>query len=124
MLEGSHGSLLNYSTAVALGILNIQLHHITSTPIHEQLFRQYPALFEGIGQLKGVEVKLHIDTKVPPVAQKARCIPFNLRNKIEHELKILEEQHIIERVDGPTPWVSPLVLIPKKSGEVRVCVDM
>ena len=125
VLEGSHGSLLSYSTAVALGILNIQLHHITSKPIHEQLFKQYPALlFEGIGKLKGVEVKLHIDTKVPPVAQKARRIPFHLRKKVEHELKILEEQHIIERVDGPTPWVSPLVLIPKKSGEVRICVDM
>ena len=95
VLEGSHGSLLGYSTAVALGILNMQLHHITSTPIHEQLFRQYPAPFEGIGQLKGVEVKLHIDTKVPLVAQKARRIPFHLRKKVEHELKILEEQHII-----------------------------
>ena len=44
--------------------------------------------------------------------------------KVEHELKVLEEQHIIEKVNGSTPWVSPLVLIPKKSGAVRVCVDM
>ena len=39
------------------------------------------------------------------MAQKARRIPFHLRKKVEHELKVLEEQHIIERVDGPTPWV-------------------
>ena len=90
----------------------------------EQLCRQYPSVFEGIGKLKGIEVQLHIDTKVTPVAQKARRIPFHLRKKVEHELKVLEEQHIIERVNGPTPWVSPLVLIPKKSGAVRVCVDM
>ena len=80
--------------------------------------------FEGIGKLKGVEIKLHVDAKVPPVAQRARRIPFHLRNKVEHELKILEQRHIIEKVNGPTPWVSPLVLIPKKSGEVRICVDM
>ena len=124
VLEGSHGSLLSYSTAVDLGILDIQLHHISSTPMCEQLSRQYPSLFEGIGKLKGIKAQLHVDTKVTPVAQKARRIPFHLRKKVERELKILKEQHIIERVDGPTPWVPPLVLIPKKNGAVRICVDM
>ena len=45
VLEGNHGSLLSYSTAVDMGILDIQLHHISSTPMCEQLFRQYPSLF-------------------------------------------------------------------------------
>jgi hypothetical protein len=27
-------------------------------------------------------------------------------------------------VDGSTPWVSPIVVVPKDSGEVRICVDM
>ena len=31
---------------------------------------------------------------------------------------------IIEGVEGPTPWISPIVVLPKKSGEVRICVDM
>ena len=35
-----------------------------------------------------------------------------------------KKQGIIERVLGPTPWISPLVIIPKKSGGVRICVDM
>ena len=30
---------------------------------------------------------------------------------------------IIEKVQGPTPWVSPTV-VPKPSGEIRLCVDM
>ena len=124
VLEGSHGSLLSYLTAVNLGILNIQLYHVKNTPMHEQLFKQYPALFEGIGQLKGAEVKLHIDTELPTVAQKARQIPFHLHKKVELKLKTMEERKIIEKVDGPTPWLSPLVLIPKKNGEVRICVDM
>ena len=124
VLEGSHGSLLSYSTAVDLGILDIQLHHISNTPMCEQLCRQYPSVFEGIGKLKGTKVQLHIDTKVTPVEQKARRIPFHLCKKVEHELKVFEGQHIIERVNGLTPWVSPLVLIPKISGAVHVCVDM
>ena len=40
------------------------------------------------------------------------------------ELKHLEELDIIEPVTGPTPWVSPIVAVPKSSGQVRICVDM
>lgn len=36
VLEGSHGSLLSYSTAVDLGIFSIRFHHITGMPVHEQ----------------------------------------------------------------------------------------
>ncbi|CAB3986642.1 Retrovirus-related Pol poly from transposon [Paramuricea clavata] len=46
--------------------------------------------------------------------------------KTGHFAKIrrLEALDIIEQVDGPTPWVSPIVVVPKKSGEIRLCVDM
>ena len=124
VLQGSHGSLLSYATAVDLGILNMQINNVMNTLTYEQLLKQYPALFHGIGKLKGTEVKLYIDPTVSPVAQKARRIPFHLRKKVELELSNLERQGIIERVDGPTPWVSPLVVIPKKNGDVRLCVDM
>ena len=43
---------------------------------------------------------------------------------MEQELSNLEHQNIIERVKGPTPRVSPLVVIPKKNEDVRICVDM
>ena len=77
------------------------------TPVHEQLCHQYSGIFNGIGKLKGVEVKLHIDQSVPPpVAQRARRIPFHMRKKVAKELDQLEQQGIIEKVDGPTPWVS------------------
>jgi hypothetical protein len=34
--------------------------------------------------------------------------------------------YIIEKVDGSTPWVSPMVVAPKpkNANEIRVCVDM
>jgi len=43
---------------------------------------------------------------------------------VEKELKRLEKLDIIETVEGHTPWISPIVVVPKKSGEVRICVDM
>ena len=47
-----------------------------------------------------------------------------MRSQVERKLKDLEDQDVIERVEGPTPWVSALVPIPKKDRDVRICVDM
>lgn len=30
----------------------------------------------------------------------------------------------IEEVDGPTPWVNQVVIIPKADGDIRLCIDM
>ena len=81
-------------------------------------------MFEGAGKVDGVEIKLHIDQDVSPKQQQHRRIPFHIRRDVENELDRLDKLDIIERVDGPTPWVSPIVVVPKKSGDVRICVDM
>ena len=125
VLPGNNGSLLGHKTATSLNVINLHVNHVKEEMSeHERLIRQHPNIFEGIGNLKGVEVQLHIDKEVPPIAQRARRIPFHLRKHVEKELAHLEKQGIIEDVEGPTSWVSPLVIIPKKSGEVRLCVDM
>ena len=61
-----------------------------------------------------------------PVAQQQRRVPFHLREKVEMELKSLESQDIIEKVPESehTDWVSPIVVVPKKEGKIRICVDM
>ncbi|KAJ1138164.1 hypothetical protein NDU88_004555 [Pleurodeles waltl] len=53
----------------------------------------------------------------------AQHIAFHLRPEVEKELDQLEAASIIERVTGPTPWISPIVVArrPKQPGEtVRV----
>jgi len=67
---------------------------------------------------------MHIDPEVRPVAQNPRRVPYGLRDKVAAEIDSLQKQGIIEPVQGPTPWVSPLVIVPKPSGAVRLCVDM
>ncbi|XP_045170892.2 uncharacterized protein K02A2.6-like [Mercenaria mercenaria] len=77
--------------------------------------------------MKDTEVKLYVDKNVQPVTQPHRRIPFHLRKQVEDELQRLEKLDIIEKVYGPTDWVSPIVVAPKpksKTNQIRICVDM
>ncbi len=49
-----------------------------------------------------------------------------MREKVEKKIQELEDQDIIEKVQGPTPWVSQPVFAPKPHDpdDIRVCVDM
>ena len=115
-------SLLGYTTATDLGILQIA----NAVSVGRNVFQSYPSLFSGLGRMKNVEVKLHIDENVRPVHQSHRRIPFHQRTNLEACVESLLQQDIIEPADGPTPWVSPVVLVPKpkQPGGVRLCVDM
>ena len=91
VLQGNHGSLLSYKTALALGILKLHVNQVKEgSRSVDSLEQRFPNLFTGIGQLTGDQVQLHIDTTVEPVAQKARRIPFHIRKKVEKELSNLE----------------------------------
>ena len=55
-----------------------------------------------------------------------KFIPFHQRKNLEACVESLLQQDITEPADGPTLWVSPVVLVPKpkQPGGVQLCVDM
>ena len=121
MVDGKT-SLLGYTTAADLGILRIA----DALSVERNVFQNYPSLFSGLGKMKGVEVKLDIDENVKLVHRSHRRIPFHQIKNLEACVESLLQQDIIEPSDGPTPWVSPVVLVPKpkQPGGVHLCVDM
>ena len=90
----------------------------------QQIIDKHRLLFQGIGKLKGTEVKLEIDEKVEPVAQRARRIPHSMTSKVNEKLKEILEQDITEKAGGATPWLSPRIAVSKKSEDVRLVLDM
>lgn len=60
---------------------------------------------------------------IKPVVQPLRRVPYGLRERLNIDIDYLEKLDIIEKVDSPSKWVSPIVVVPKRD-EVRLCVDM
>ncbi|CAB4008082.1 Transposon Ty3-I Gag-Pol poly [Paramuricea clavata] len=120
------GCLLGRQTATQLGLLRVgpQVSSINCTVSPHSLRQRYPSVFDGVEKLTNYQQKISINTNIKPVAQPPRRIPFHVRKQVSAKLEELERLDIIEEVRGPTPWVSPLVVVPKSSGEIRVCVDM
>ena len=124
--------LLGHETSKALGLLRIgsgvSSEFVECNVVGENLApvlqAKYPTVFVGVGKLKDYKLKLHVDSEVTPIAQKPRRVPFALREKVTAKVEDLIAKDIVERVNGPTSWVSPVVIAPKASGDIRLCVDM
>ena len=131
VIRGCHRSLLSKATSVSLGLMQIaddqaRVHAISDTGDSElnHILNKYDNSFEGLGKLKDYQLKIHIDENVPPIAQNVRRVPFHVRHQVDEKLDELLNLDVIEPVEGPTPWVSPLVVVPKPNKGIRLCLDM
>ena len=124
VIQSASVTLLSYQTSVDLGI--VPVINSVDSDIYAELCDKYKPVFTGLGKLKDKQIKFHVDENVVPIAQPARRIPFHVRDKVEQEIKRLEQIDVIEKVHGPTPWVSNIVVAPKPNApdEIRLCVDM
>lgn len=55
---------------------------------------------------------------IPP-----RRVPHAIRNQVKKELEKMVQMNIIEPVSEPTPAVSPMHVVNKGKGKLRVCMD-
>ena len=89
-----------------------------------QLLYKYQDIFKSPdGQLGRTNlVKHRIDTgNAVPIKQRPRRLPVSQIEAVDKELDKMEAEGIIEASDSP--WSSPLVIVTKKNGDLRVCVD-
>ena len=54
--------------------------------VTEKLSNKYHKVFEGVGKYNKDQVHVLINNKVPPVSQKARRIPYKMRENVLTEL--------------------------------------
>lgn len=92
------------------------------TCVNEINIEQYSDLFHGLGKLPG-KYSIVVDKNVQPVICPTRKIPLGLKEKLLSELHRMECLGVIRKVSHPTDWVNAIVLVAKKDGSIRVCLD-
>lgn len=106
--------------------MSLQCTNITQAPqgLDPELFSEFSTLFDGkLGLAANFIHKVKIRQGVTPVAAKLRRLPFSVRDAVREELQRLEQNDVIEKVDA-SEWVSPIVVVAKKNGKIRICVDL
>lgn len=117
--EKGQSNLLSKGSAFALGVLKIgypinSVNPIQKTDVERQEFPK----------IAGISAKIFVDATVEPVAQPIRRLPIVMEEEVEELIQKMLSQGIIEKVDHPTGWISPLVPVRKGNGKLRLCVDL
>ena len=119
IIRGLKNSLLGLPAIRALGVLPKQLASVNAS-----ITEQYKDLFTGLGTFKGEHtIRLKPDAQ-PFSLRTPRNVPLPLREEVKKELLRMEQLGVISKVTEPTPWCAGMVVVPKGSGKVRICVDL
>ena len=87
----------------------------------ETLMKQYP---DVLSSLPGRTDRIQHDIKLltsEPIRTKGYSIPYKTRSVMETEIQDMLDLGVIE--PSISPYSSPIVLVPKKDGSVRFCID-
>ena len=114
VVKGTTKSLLGQGPCIRLGliacILAIEAHSIPEP---------------GIGTLKGDPVKIILKENAQPYSVSTlRRVPIPLMPKVKAGLESMEREGVISSVSELTEWCAPMVPVIKKSGDIRICVDL
>lgn len=75
----------------------------------------------GLGCVKGVEHRIEIESEALPIKLRNFPVSPKLQEIIDRELDSMLRAGIVE--PSSSAWSSPILLIPKKDGAYRFCVD-
>ena len=106
----------------------LSLNSSSLSPSQQEQLQALIAKFQTLFTLHSFElgctdvVQHSIDTDGhPPIKQCARRVPFSLRSTIDKLVDEMLQQGVIK--PSKSPWASPVVLVAKKDGSMRFCVD-
>lgn len=89
-----------------------------------EVVREFEGVFKSLGTI-GEEYSIKLKENATPYSLYVpRKVPIPLREKVKKELERMEQMKVISKIDTPTPWCAGMVVVPKKSDDVRICVDL
>jgi len=103
---------------------NVNAVHQSTPPASlGSLAKEFPSVFaEGLGTVRDHQAKIRLKDDAKPKCCRPRPMPYALRESVDAELDRLEQEGIIKPVEE-AEWASPIVVVRKKNGSVRICAD-
>ena len=87
----------------------------------ERLLEEYSDIFTDVpGRTQLIEHHFQT-TSERPIHQSPYMLPESLKSKVKAELAQMQSQGVIR--PSTSAWASPIVLVEKKDGSIRLCVD-
>lgn len=92
----------------------------------QELFEEYNDCISwddyDLGSYDDTLIDINTTTENPPAKFRNPRIPIKFQKEVEdHINKLLKAGRIVE---SNTPWVHPSVIVPKKNGSLRICLDL
>ena len=91
----------------------------------KNILNQYTDVFVGpdgrLGCTDLLQHTIRTDPEQPPISQRPYKVGYHARQIIEDQVNELLAQGLIK--PSESPWASPVVLVAKKDGTTRFCVD-
>jgi hypothetical protein len=98
------------------------INKVANTSNYKSLVDTFGEVFSGIGCIDP-PYKIKLDNNAVPVITPIRKVPFALMDKLKQTVLSLENLQIIKKVEGPSEWVNPLVIVKKSDDSLRICLD-
>ncbi|XP_064479086.1 uncharacterized protein K02A2.6-like [Ornithodoros turicata] len=123
VVKGTGCSLLGRNWFQPLNIKISGVNNVSAATSIDALLSKFSSVFadpcEGHA---GPPVEIELKPDAVPQFRKARPVPFALRGAVERELEKWEKQGFISPVQY-SDWATPMVIVRKKDGEIRMCGD-
>ena len=87
-----------------------------------KLIAEYEDTFGSLGCFEGKH-HIEVDPKVEPIVSPPRRVPLAQRKKLCSKLEEMEREGVIKKVEQPTEWVNPMIIVNKPDGSIRICMD-
>jgi hypothetical protein len=98
------------------------LFRIMHTSELDKVLDKHPSVFKpGVGEMT-IKAKLYVKPGAKPRFNKARPVPYALREQLETEYKRLQDAGILIPV-AHAEWAAPVVPVVKTDKSIRVCGD-
>ena len=85
------------------------------------IIKRFPLVFQkGVGAIKAYKADIRFKEGAKPNFKKSRSVAYALLPLLQTELDQMQRDGILKPVEN-SDWETPLMIVPKKNGRLRVC---